>query len=115
MVRCPACGWRMRKRDLPGGSFVCPGCNAKLHWPEGVVFEILAVNVTGILLAFLIPYVMGVHGKKLLLYSFLLYLPILCAIGLVRALLFPQRLERDLTPEGQGIQNIRGGPEPRNR
>ncbi len=115
MVRCPACGWRMRKGDLPGGSFVCPGCNTKLRWPKGFGLQLLTSHLLTAILAFLGPYLMGVQGRKLLLYAFLLYAPIVSAISLLRALLFPRRLERDSTPEGEGIQSLGGGPEPPNR
>ncbi len=111
MVRCPACGWRMKRGDLPGGSFACPGCNTKLRWPKGFGLVLLTSHVLTALLAFLGPYMMGIHGRKLLLYAFLLYAPIVSAISLLRALLFPQRLVRDLTPGGDGIQNIGGGPQ----
>ena len=115
MVRCPACGWRMKKGDLPGGSFICPGCNTRLRWPKGVGLELLTSHVLTAVLAFLGPYLMGIHGRKLLLYAFLLYAPIVSAISLLRNLLFPHRLERDPTPDSDRIQNIGGGPGPRNR
>ncbi len=115
MVRCPACGWRMRKGDLPGGSFICPGCNSKLRWSKGIGLEILTSNILAVLLAFLAPYLMGIHGRKFFLYALLLYLPIVTAISLLRSLLFPQRLERDAGPPGESAQNADGGPEPRNK
>ncbi len=115
MVRCPACGWRMRKGDLPGGSFFCPGCNTKLRWPKGLGLELLTSHHLTVVLVFLGPYLMGIQGRKLFLYAFLLYAPIVSAISLLRALLFPRRLERDLTADSDGIQNIRGNPDPRNR
>ncbi len=50
------------------------------------------------MLALLGPYLMGVHGRRLLLFAFLLYAPIVSAISLLRMLLFPRGLERDTTP-----------------
>ncbi len=105
----------MRKGDLPGGSFFCPGCNAKLRWPKGLGLELLTSHLLTVVLVFLGPYLMGIQGRKLFLYAFLLYAPIVSAISLLRALLFPRRLERDTTAGGDMIHNIGGGTEPPNR
>jgi len=119
MVTCPVCGWLMRKGDIRRGGFACPGCKERLRWPEISGYEHAALVVGGFLLAFLIPYWMGAQGNNLLWYAIALILPISlalgAALGVLRAFLFPAKLERDPTPDGGRILDITGPPDSSNK
>lgn len=120
MVTCPVCGWQMRKGELRRGSFSCPGCKEKLHWPEPSRLEESAIVVAFVVVPFLVPYLLGARGENVVFYGLVLLLPlgsaVAVAMGLLRALLFPRKLQRHAAgwlDEGT-ILHITSPPDPPN-
>ena len=119
MVSCPVCGWQMRKGELRRGSFSCPGCKEKLHWAEPCRLEVSATVVAIAVVPFLVPYLLGARGGNVLLYGLVLLLPlgsaVAVAMGVLRALLFPRKLQRHAAgwPDEGTILHITSPPDPR--
>ena len=119
MVTCPVCGWQMRKGELRRGSFSCPGCKEKLHWAEPCRLEVSATVVAIAVVPFLVPYLLGARGVNVLLYGLVLLLPlgsaVAVAMGVLRALLFPRKLQRHVAgwPDEGTILHITSPPDPR--
>jgi len=97
MPDCPVCGWQMDKAELRRGTFACPGCKRRLHWPEPSRLEISLLFAGGVLLAFLIPHWAGASAGTVLWVGLVLFLPTSCilggVLGALRGFLFPRKLE----------------------
>jgi hypothetical protein len=107
----------MRKGELRRGSFACPGCKKKLRWPEPSRLEVSAIGVAAAFAPFLVAYLLGAGGVNVLLYGLLLLLPLAYAIGaalgILRVLLFPVKLQRDAGWLDEGtILHITTPPDP---
>jgi hypothetical protein len=116
MLNCPVCGFQMRKGDLHRGSFPCPGCNARLRWPESSRLELLAVSVAAVIVAFVVAYRLGPLEYAPLIGAVLvpvLGIPIGVAYGILRVLLFSLKLQRDSRwPDEGTVLHITGPPDP---
>jgi hypothetical protein len=111
MVTCPVCGRQMRKGDLRLESFACPKCKTKLRLEESHETGLLVVG--SVLLALLVTYLAGAQGYAFLLCAYVLSFVICGAAGAVRGFLFPRRLQRDISADGDGgILHLTGPPDP---
>ena len=116
MVKCPVCGWQMRKGELHRGSFACPGCKAKLRLPDPSRLEYSIIGAVGIIVPFLLANLLRPRKYAPLFVAVLIPLlavPIGAAWGLVRALFFPRKLQRDSGWFDEGtILHITAPPKP---
>lgn len=115
MLRCPVCGWQMRRPDIHPGRFLCPGCKIGLHLSESTGYEQATGLLGGALLAFLLPYLIGARGfLTLYLCVVLLCVPMDIVLSLV---LFPPALRTDspIGPRPGNILHIDDSPDPRNK
>ena len=116
MPSCPACGRQIRKGDLHYGSLACPWCKEKLRWPRASRLELSILGVVAIFVPFLVADWLGPRDYAPLLGGVLVLLlaaPIGAAWGLLRALLFPRKLQRDAGWFDEGtILHITSPPEP---
>jgi len=120
MLRCPACGWQMRAGDVQRGGFLCPSCKIGLRLPEMSEYEKATAVLGGVLLAFLVPYLLGARGFwALYVCVILLCFPMAAVLGLVRGWVFPRALKKDspavLGPRAGNILHIDDGPDPQNK
>jgi len=113
-ARCPVCTREVPRGFIRRGTFPCPTCKQALRFRRVSRLQAAPVVFCGWLLAFLIPYLMGLRGNKLLFATIVLLAPAaLAACALVGALigyLFP-RLERDPGGDNGEILHITPPPD----
>jgi hypothetical protein len=96
--RCPVCTREVPRGLIRRGTFLCPTCKERLRVPRVSRLAVTPVLLGGWLFAFLLPYLMGLQGNRLLAATIVLLTPAglaACAlVGALRGYLRP-RLERD--------------------
>lgn len=119
MLSCPSCGGHIRRKDYHPEGFFCPGCKERLRLQELCRYERPLAVLAGSLLAFLAPWLLGAQGLRLFVLGFVLLVPMGCALGALRALLFPFRLITDCASPGHisepvgNVLRITGPPDSR--
>ena len=97
-MKCPVCSCEVPRGVIRRGSFACPQCKEPLRIPEISGMKAIPLSLCGLLLAFLIPYLMGLQGNRLLFATIILLAPVGLAVGALAGAVgayFSPWLERD--------------------
>ena len=117
MLKCPVCGWQLRKGEFRMGTFACPRCKTLLDLPEFGTREAIPITFVAIIASVLIAYTLGA-GTYVLAIGLLLAIPLAFAIFAVYAFIwgtfFPPKVRRHVVgrPDEGTIPHITNPPEP---
>src|SRR5208337_1835146 len=92
--KCPACGRQIRRIDVHAVDFSCPGCGERLRLQLASGGETFIAVLAGLVLSFVVAYLVGSHWLSAWLLGLILSFPMVCALGLLKGYCFPLRITR---------------------